>query len=141
VRIRGRLMEGMTYMSPTSVIMFNDDPVLQEQLEYRIVGPAYTLITLSSAALSSTIIEQAHPAVIVINVSSHHSSEQEQSFLALLSLLHTDSLIAQIPVVVCSDRRAVLQSVIQDLQPRPGAVSCSEPEVDELLAKLQFTQD
>lgn len=124
-------------MSPTPIVMFNDDPMLQAQLEHSLVGPAYKLITLPLAALSSTTIEQAHPEVIVINVSRHHSPEQDQSFLALLGLLHTDSLIDQIPVVVCSDHPAILQSVIHDLQPRPGAVSCSQPELGELMAKIE----
>jgi hypothetical protein len=124
-------------MSPTSVVMFNDDPMLQAQLEHSLIGPVYNLITLPSSALSSTMIEQAHPEVIVINISRHHSPGQEQSFLELLGVLHTNSRISQIPIVVCSDRPALLQSVLHDLHPRPGAVSCSQPELGELMAKIE----
>ena len=118
-------------------VIINDDPILQEQLEQRLVDPTYKLIPLPATAPSSTTIEQVHPAVIVVNVPGHHSLEQEQP---LLELLHNDPFIQKIPVLVCSDRPAVLQSVMRKLQQRPGVVLASRPDVEELLVKLRFTQ-
>jgi DNA-binding NtrC family response regulator len=118
-------------MSPTPIIVVNDNPTFQEQLEQRLVASAYEATILPSSAPLSLTDEHQRPGAVVINVPCNQRLAQEQ---CLQALLDDDP---QVPVLVCSDRPTVLQSAVKALSSRPGTVLACSPDADELLAKLK----
>ena len=123
-------------MAPTAVVVVNDDPTLQVQLEQRLVERDYAPIPQPGPAAARTQLTAAQPAAVVVRLPSA-SAAQEQ---ALLSHLQHDPTSRQLPVLLCSDRPALLQSAVRALQPRPGVVLASTPDADELVAKLAATE-
>jgi hypothetical protein len=125
-------------MNPAAVVIVNDDPTLQAQLDQCLADTDYAPLPQPAPAAAATQIAAAHPAAIVVKLPTQHPPQEEH---ALLAHLHDDPGSRQIPVVVCSDRPAVLQSAVQALQPRPGLVLASAPDAEELRAKLHVAQE
>ncbi len=125
-------------MPPTPVLVVNDDPALQAQLEDRLVDTPYEPIPQPSLAAAASQIAAAQPAAVVVKLPSESPPQEER---ALLAHLNDDPGSREIPVLVCSDRPAVLQSAVQELQPRPGVVLVSAPDAEELRAKLRVAQE
>ncbi len=125
-------------MPPTSVVVVNDDPALQAQLEQCLTDTDYTPIPQPAPTEATTQIAETQPAAVVVKLPSASPPEQEH---VLLAHLQDDPSSREIPVLVCSDRPAVLQSAVQALQPRPGVVLASAPDAEELRAKLQVAQE
>ena len=124
-------------MTPAPVIVVNDDPTLQTQLEPCLADTAYAPIRQPWSTDAPTRLAQTQPVAVVVNLPSAGSPDQERS---LLAHLQEDPGLRQTAVLVCSDRPAILQSAVQALQPRPGVVLASVPDAEELRAKLQATQ-
>jgi len=127
-----------TDMSSERVVIVDDDPALYAQLEHRCAGTSYTPRAQPWSADAAARLAEAQPAAVVIHVPSAGPAPQEAS---LLAHLQEDPDIRHVPVVVCSERPAVLQSAVQALQARPGVVLASAPVAEEVVSKLQAAQE
>ena len=119
-------------MAPTAVVVVNDDPTFQAQLEQCLAETAYAPMPQPTPAAARAQLTAVQPAAVVVKLPST-SPAQEQ---ALLTHLQQDPTSRQIPVLLCSDHPALLQRAVRALQPRPGVVLASTPDADELVAKL-----
>ena len=120
-------------MDPAPVLVVNDDPTFQTQVEDCLSTSGYRPLPQPWAALAPATLAHALPAAIVVHLPSAGPPEQEH---ALLARLQADPHLRPIPVLLCSARPALLQSAVHTLQPRPGVVLASTPGADELVAKL-----
>jgi hypothetical protein len=124
-------------MSAERIVIVNDDPTLQTELEHHCADTPYAPYPQPWSADAAALLAASPPVAVVVHVPSALPPAQEG---AVLAELQADPALRQIPVLVCSDRPAILQSAVQELQPRPGAVLASAPDAEELRAKLQTTQ-
>jgi DNA-binding NtrC family response regulator len=124
-------------MSTKPVVVVNTDPALQANLEQRLADTAHDLVLSPTAADAPAVISESHPTAIVVNLPCDASPEHEQS---LLEHLCEDAESRETPVVLSSERPAVLQSAMSQLRSRPGGVQASIPDAEEIAVKVDVAE-
>ncbi len=121
-------------MPAPTVVIVDQEGAFLDQMQHILIDTQYQPIVKHWTEDAPAAIVRAHPDAVVVNLPGDCPQAWEA---ALLAMLHDDPAIHHIPVVVCSENPAVLQSVVKELHTRTGTVIASSSDPDEVRAKLK----
>lgn len=113
------------------VVIVSDDPAFSTALQHRLEDDGYATTRTCSHESTPDAIAVQHPGLLVV-----HPTIEGTAAAVIAEQVQEAPGIADVPVVVCSDHRALRQEVVKHLTQHTGTVVASSCQLDEVHAKL-----